>query len=368
MLKYYFLLLFFSISNLYAQNHTKNIVLCTNIDGVDIYPVYKESVKNSFIDSVIYADPFIIFCVSFQKPDSNKIYRLESPKSNKSWSCYNYRGTRHPIQILNIRCNDKLISEKLSEESLNIELEQQSGPLSGFSKISCEFKFCRADFIYGKAILSESFTGQKTIAEAINTIEFKDIRIRKKHFTKPLANNLIDRYINNFIGEKNQLFENVIVKINETVIDNSIFIDDASDNQKYRKNPLQYSVDKKAHNLIYLDKITQNDNQTIFSIRYYSAKGSNITLHNAKPNKYYLHQKTKKTQMQTIKNVCLNGKVISQEIKKGDVLKINKMNSTTILTFDVYFDEFPNNLIQFDLIEGKRIKETIPFDIYSIKF
>ena len=366
MLKYFFLLLLFSVSNLKAQNHSKDIILCTNLDGVDTYPAYQVNVKKSFIDSIIYAGPFIIFCVSFQKPNSDKKYSLESPKSNKSWSCHNYQATRNPIKILNVKCNNELISENLSEKPLDIIFEKYSSSLSNFSKISCEFLFWRADFASGDAILSESFKAQRTTEEAKDIVEFKKIKIRKKHFTKPLNKYLIERYINNHTWEKNQLFENLIVRLNDKIIDNSTFTI-SSKKIKYYQTPLKYFVDKKTHNQIYLDMITQSDNQTIFSIRYYSQSKSKITLYNAKPNKFYFQYKSKKSKMKTIRNICLNGKLITEELEDGNVLKFDKIQSATILTFDVHFDTLPERLVSFDLIEGKRLKGTTPFDIFNIQ-
>lgn len=365
MLKYYFLLLLFPFCHVSAQHHPKDMVLCTNVDGIDAYPVYQTSAKNAFIDSIVYAGPFIIFCVSFQKPNADKTFHLEPPQSDKSWICNNYRATRHPMQILNVRCNHQLIAEKLSEQPLDIVFENDNSSAS-FSKISCDLLFWRADFAHGEANLSQFSTTQYSIDQASNAIEFKDIKIRKKHFTKPLYKDLIDQYINHYSWEENKLYKNIEITLNEKIVDHSTF-KRVPQTHPYKYHSLKYAVEPKNQHLLYLDKVHQKGDQTIFSIRCYVSKHSRVTLYNANPNKYYLQHKSKRVKMNGIQNICLNGKLIAEQLKNGEILKIRKIKAAAMLTFEVSFDQLPKDFFSFDLIEGKQLKRSIPFDLFKIQ-
>lgn len=366
MLKYYFLLLLFPIYSLNAQNSLEDIELHTNLDGIDAYPVYKATNKNSFIDSIVYAGPFIVFCVSFHKPTSDKIYQLHSPQSDQSWTCHNYRATHRPIQISNIQCNNKLVANKLEEGTLDVVFDQYHSTNADVTKISCEFLFWRSEFNKGKAILSQSFKEQKTIEEARNSLEFKDIRFRKSNFTRPLSTALEDQYIRNHSWNFNDLSDNIVITVNDNPIDHSK-LKDASQAAHPQQKSFAYFVSADSHTRLYLDKITTTDQHTIFSVRYYLYKYSTSTLHNVNPYKYYFQHNAKKFKMNTIKAVCLNGKLITDEIKDKSSLRISNINAAAVLTFDIYFDKLPEDIKEIDLIEGKRIKRTFPFNFFKVQ-
>jgi len=366
MLKYYCLLLLFPIFNLNAQHSPNDIELHSNSDGIDAYPVYKATNKQSFIDSIVYAGPFIVFCVSFQKANTDKMYRLESPQSDQSWTCHNYRAMHRPIRILNIRCNNQLVAESINDKSLDIAFEQyKTAAPAEFTKISCEFIFWRSEFNYGDAILSQSFKAQQTIEEARRSLEFKGIRFKQHNFTRPLNEKLLHLYVHKHPWHQTDLFKDIVISINDYTIDPAMLTSAAQ--EKHPQTHSTYSVEKINHNTIYLDKVTTTAQHTIFSVRCYSYKHSRVNLYNTNPNKYYIQHQSKKIKMSALKNVRLNGKLITEAIKERNTLKIRNIQAEAMLTFDVYFDKLPENLKEVNLIEGKPVKGTFPFNIFKIQ-
>ena len=174
---FFIFFLLFCASNGFAQQTHNTLPLAKHNNGLDHFPVYKASQKNSFIDSIIYNGPFIILCVHFEKPTSDGHYLFEAVNSVHGWTCETAAGLSHPVLIKNIRKNGQLISEYLKVTPLDLIFRNKKNTST---QITCEFQFWRKDFVYGEAKLSESLIREYS-AKKSTFIEFKNIRIRTKN-------------------------------------------------------------------------------------------------------------------------------------------------------------------------------------------
>ena len=363
MLNYYFLLLLFSISNLYAQNHSKDMILCTNLDGVDTYPAYQANVKNSYIDSIIYDGPLIIFCISLEKTatDEKKI-RLESVNSSKSWIGGSSKsGYIKPIKIKNIFINGNLIKNKITINSLDISLKGDEKTKT--IKISCQLYFWRHHFKDSDAKILESID---QINPPVNTFKyaFESIRIRKNNFTKPLYSSIIKDFEGNYFLDAKKGLNKEAITLNDTPIE-SFPLNSIDSEKPYSFKEITYKVDRNNENQLYLEGIVNTENHTIFKLKFYMTSNQYISLNNTFGKRYFIKSEPKTLFMKFIRNIKLNNVLILKELARKETLKFRTSLSPFYITYEIWFDRIPQNFKNINLIEGKAVTG-YPFNIYSI--
>jgi hypothetical protein len=355
-----FFLLFYA-SNGFAQQNYNTLPLVEQTNGLDPFPVYKASQKNSFIDSIIYNGPFITLCVHFEKPTSDGHYLFEAVNSEHGWTCETAAGLCHPVLIKNIRKNGQLISEYLKVTPLDLIFRNKE---KATTQITCEFQFWRKDFIHGEAKLSESLIREYSAKES-TFIQFKGIRIRTENYPKPLSK----KYVDDFKWTRNSLLKKINITLNEVPLKTPTKI--ASKSTVQQKNLLQsYQVPQSFQNQLFLKEIWHTSTSTIFRIQYYAPPSSysSATLHNRGNRNYYIKAGSKKIKMQSIKNIILNQFLLKEELKNKESLKLEKAPSLYLLTYDVYFDRLPDDLGSLNLIEGREKEGTTSFNFYSVIF
>lgn len=360
-LKIIFLFSCFACSNnSFAQLKKNTLSLEEHTNGIDHFPVYKASQKNSFIDSIIYSGPFITFCVQFEKSTSDGHYLLETINSEHGWTCETATGLSRPVLIKNIRKDGQLISDYLKVTPLDLILKNKENTTT---KISCEFQFLRKYFIHGEAKLCESLIKEYN-SKKTAFVEFKGIRIRTENYPKPLQKEPIE----DFSWARNDLLSQINITVNEVPQKTPTrIITEPSIPQNVLK--YTYKVEKSSLNQLFLKKVWHINNATIFRVQYYAPASnySAVKLYNRRGNKYFIKAGSTKIKMQSIKNIKLNQFLLKEELKDKETLKLEKASSLYLLTYDIYFDRLPDDLQNFDLIEGKNLDSRImPFSFYSI--
>lgn len=353
------LIVFFSNYG-FAQFKSKTLPTGTHINGIDHFPVYKTSQKNSFIDSIIYNGPFVTFCVQFEKPTSDGHYLFESVNSEHGWTCETAAGLCHPVLIKNIRKNGQLVSDYLKVTPLDLVFENKENTST---KISCEFQFWRKDFVHGEARLSESLIREYG-AKEVTFVEFKGIRIRTQNYPKPVKK----EYVEDFNWARNDLLNKIDITLNEVPLETPTKV--VSDNSAPEQSILEtYKVQKISLNQLFLKKVWHKANTTVFRVQYYapSSNYTSISLHNKGNRKYYIKTPSKRIKMRALKNVLINQFLLKEEIANKESLSLKKAPSLYLLTYDIYFDRLPDDLNSFDLIEGNPKENTTVFDFYSIR-
>lgn len=353
----FFILFYTSIG--FAQKKSTALPTAKHINGLDPFPVYKATQKNSFIDSIIYNGPFITFCVSFEKPTSDGHYLFEAVNSNHGWTCETAAGVCHPVLIKNIRKNGQLISDYVKISPLDLVFRDKEQPTT---KISCEFQFWRKDFVNGEATLSETlirdYNSKKT-----DFHQFKGIRIRTSKYPKPISK----KYAEDFNWARNNLLQKINYTINEVPQKISTEVKVAISRPDDSIIPT-YKVYKNSQNQLFLKGVWHTNTTTIFRVQYYvdPSSYSSINLHNKGSKKYYIKTSSKKFKMRSIKNILVNQFLLNEELKDKESLKLEKEPSLYLLTYDVHFDRLPDDLKTFDLIEGKNLEGTTPFNFYAV--
>jgi hypothetical protein len=357
-----FLFFFLSCTNIgFAQDKNNTNFLVEHLNGADLFPVYKASQKNSFIDSILYNGPFITFCVHFEKPTSDGHYLFEAINSEHGWTVETARGLSHPVLIRNIRKNGALISDYLKVTPLDLVFRDKENSMT---QISCEFQFWRRDFIHGEAKLSETLIREYD-AKKSTSLQFKGIRIRTKSYPKPLPK----QYVDDFNWTRNNLLAKINITINEVpqktptkIIAKSSIPENAI--------TTTYKVHKSFENQLFLKKVWHTATSTIFRVQYYAPPSpyGATTLHNRGNRNYYIKTDSKKIKMQSIKNITLNQFLLKEELKNKESLKLERAPSLYLLTYDIYFDRLPDDLGTFNLIEGREKEGTSSFNFYSIFF
>lgn len=356
-----FFFLLFSTSTAFSQFKNNTNPLVEHLNGLDLFPVYKASQKNSFIDSIIYNGPFITFCVHFEKPTSDGHYLLEAVNSDQGWTCETARGLSHPILIKNIRKDGVLVSDYLKLTPLDLIFRNKE---NSKTKISCEFQFWRKDFEHGEAKLSESLIREYNSTES-TFVEFKGIKTRTKSYPKVLQK----EYQEDYSWARNNLLHKIGITLNGLPQETPITIFTEAPASETMPLAYTYKVQKVAQHQLFLQKVWHTENSTVFRVQYYVPVSiyTSLKLYNKGGNKYSIKSGSQKFKMQSIKNICLNQLLLHKELKDKDILKLEKAPSLYLLTYDVYFDRLPDDLNNFDLIEGKNLDSRVmPFDFYAI--
>ena len=69
--------------------------------------------------------------------------------------------------------------------------------------------------------------------------------------------------------------------------------------------------------------------------------------------------------MKYIKNIKLNNVLIHKKLDKKETIDFKNSLSPFYITYEIWFDQVPENFKNFNLIEGKSVTG-YPFNIYSI--
>lgn len=356
---FFIFLLLCCASNGFAQQNRNTLPLAEQNNGLDYFPVYKASQKNSFIDSIIYNGPFITLCVRFEKPTSDGHYLFEAVNSEHGWTCETAAGLCHPVLIKNIRKNGQLISEYLKVTPLDLIFRNKENTTT---QIACEFQFWRKDFVHGEATLSESLIREYSAKES-TAIEFKKIRIRTKNYPKQVSK----KYVEDFNWTRNSLLKKMAITINEVPLKTPTKV--VAENSASSQNFLQtYQVTQHFQNQLFLKKVWHTATSTVFRVQYYAPASSyaSTTLHHRGGRNYYIKSGSTKIKMHSIKNILLNQFLLKEELKNKESLRIGKASSLYLLTYDIHFDRLPDEVKVFDLIEGKEKEGTSSFNFYSI--
>lgn len=354
------LLLTLSTTTTIGQSKKQAKPLVEHSSGLDPYPVYKASHKNSFIDSIIYNGPFITFYVSFEKPTSDGHYLFESISSNHGWTCETAAGICHPVLIKDIRKNGQLISKQTKETPLDLIFRDATIPMT---RISCAFQFFREDFIHGEAILRESLV--KNYSDQTSPyLEFKGIRIRTKNFPKAISK----AYKEDFLWTRDDALKKMICTLNEVPVPISLQRIVTTIPPSHALTP-NYKVLPSGQNQLFLKGVWHTQTATIFRIQYYAPQSTYafVNLYNKGKQKYHILAGSKKFKMRSIQNVLVNQYLIKERINDKENLRLEKSPCLYLLTYDVYFDRLPNDLSTFDLIEGKPKEDVTPFDFYNVE-
>ncbi|MBL4650229.1 MAG: hypothetical protein JKY03_10890 [Aureispira sp.] len=355
----FLLFLFLYASNIFAQQNYNTPPLIEQSNGLDHFPVYKASQKNSFIDSIIYNGPFITLCVHFEKPTSDGHYLFEAINSEHGWTCETAAGLCHPVLIKNIRKNGQLISDYLKVTPLDLIFRNEENTTT---QITCEFQFLRKNFVHGEAKLSESLIREYTTKKS-TFVEFKGIRIRTKNYPKPLSK----KYVEDFNWTRNSLLKKILITLNEVPqkTPTKIAIETSIPENFITST---YKVHKAFENQLFLKEVWHTATSTIFRIQYYAPPSSyaSTTLHHRGNRNYYIKAGSKKIKMRSIKNILLNQFLLKEELKNKESLKLEKSPSLYLLTYDIYFDRLPDDLGSFNLIEGREKEGTTSFNFYSV--
>ncbi len=334
--------------------------IAEHLNGLDPFPVYKASHKNSFIDSIIYNGPFITFCVHFEKPTSDGHYLFEAVNSEYGWTAETARGLSHPVLIRNIRKNGALISDYLKVTPLDLVFRDKENAMT---QISCEFQFWRKDFIHGEAKLSETLI-RAYDSKKSTFLQFKGIRIRTKSYPKSLQK----EYVEDFSWARNSLLQKITATLNEVPLKLSTTSTVETSMPDNFTAPA-YKVQPISQNQLFLKGVWHTATSTVFRVHYYAPPSvyTSTNLNNKGNKKYYIKVGPKKIKMRSIKNILVNQFLLKEELKDKEELKLKKAASIYLLTYDVYFDRLPDDLKRFDLIEGKNLEDMTPFDFYSIQ-
>lgn len=346
-------------SNGFAQQNRHTLPLAEHSNGLDYFPVYKASQKNSFIDSIIYNGPFITLCVRFEKPTSDGHYLFEAVNSEHGWTCETAAGLCHPVLIKNIRKNGQLISEYLKVTPVDLIFRNKENTTT---QITCEFQFWRKDFVHGEAKLSESLIREYSAKES-TAIEFKKIRIRTKNYPKPLSK----KYVEDFNWTRNNSLKNMIITLNEVPLKTPTKV--VTENSTPSEDLLQsYQLQQRSQNQLFLKKVWHTATSTVFRVQYYAPPSSyaSTTLHHRGNRNYYIKAGSKKIKMRSIKNILLNQLLLKEELKNKESLKLGKASNIFLLTYDIHFDRLPDEVKIFDLIEGVEKEDTTSFNFYSV--
>lgn len=356
---FFIFFLFYCASNGFAQQNRNTLPLVKHNNGLDHFPVYKASQKNSFIDSIIYNGPFITLCVRFEKPTSDGHYLFEAINSEHGWACETAAGLCHPVLIKNIRKNGQLISEYLKLTPLDLIFRNKKNTNT---QITCEFQFWRKDFVHGEATLSESLIREYSAKES-TAIEFKGIRIRTKNYPKRVSK----EYVEDFNWTRNNLLKNMTLTLNEVPLKVPTKV--VAESPAPSEDLLQtYQVTQHFQDQLFLKKVWHTATSTVFRVQYYAPTSSYIstTLYNRGSRNYYIKAGSKKIKMRSIKNILLNQFLLKEELKNKESLRLGKAPCLYLLTYDIHFDRLPDAIKTFDLIEGKEKEDTTSFNFYSI--
>lgn len=331
-------------------------------DGIDLFPVYKASSKTCYIDSVVYTGPFVVFCVSFEKPIADKNYHLKAPNSAKSWRAYTGKGYRRPLMIKNVGVNNRLLATSVKATDVVIPLEAIEGT-SEVAHVHCQFQFLRSDFQTSKVELVEDI--EQINVPKSTSVSFTSIRLRKKNYNRLISTTLKTFYEGNYEWSDHKLLKKMSMTVNDAVVKPAWT--KVTSTGGTPSIPLSYSVRKYDEGKLYLEDIQETTTNTVFTVCVYSGRYSAMHLYHHKKEGFWVTRGTEKIPMQTIKNVRINEYLIHEEVKSGKTLSINKLEVPFLLTFEVHFERLPKEWRQFDLIETYKGGEGRPFSFFEVK-
>lgn len=356
---FFFLFLLATLSS--AQKKVSTVTYPEN--GVDVFPVYKATQANCQIDSIVYTARFIVFCVSFDVSTAEGKYHFEPVNSNKSWMVYNERGYRKPLLIRNIRCNGALVAASVKDKALDVSLEAGTGRTT--TRISCQFQCWRVPFeLDGVKILKDL---KQTTEPNDKEVLFEEIRLRKTNYHHGVSSALAASYEMDYLWSREEDVKRIDVLVNEELIAHD-WKRSASSNRSEQRYPFPYKVDQKHKGRLFLETIEQQGVTTIFKVLFYIEGDYEgiISLYHAKRRGFTLHQGKKKIRMKTIKNIQVNGAVIRAELKEKETIVVRNIRKPCLITFDIYFDNLPDDLTNVDLIETFG-GDGFPFNLYDVQ-
>ncbi|MGH1335384.1 MAG: hypothetical protein ACRBFS_04590 [Aureispira sp.] len=329
--------------------------------GVDPFPVYKASSKTCYIDSIVYTGPFIVFCVSFEKPIADKTYHLRPPNHAKSWRAYAGGGYRKPIRIRRVVTNNFLVATEVNDKGVKVPLEATIST-SKTARIQCQFQFWRSDFREGKIELIEN-------VEDLNipnstSIFFTSIRIRKNNYNHSVPPALEQFYHGNYEWSDLKTLKKMAIMVNSDEI--KPVWTKVAPTSTTNLSPTSYNVRKYNEGKLYLDGIEETTTNTILRVRTYGKQYAIMSLYHNRKEGFVAQRGKEKIPMQTIKNVQVNEYLVKKEVKKGETLSLSQIDASFVLTFEVHFERLPKDWERFDLIESFKGESGQPFDFFDI--
>lgn len=349
------LFLFLSISTVVVAQYVSQ-----PDNGVDPYPVYKSNLKNAYIDSIIYQDIFVVFCISFEEPVAKGTYELAASTSKKTWMAFTYDGYKKPLVIRNVRSNGVLIADVVKKKGVTVPLKAREGATT--AKLSCQLQFLRRNFLHQKTEIVLPVEDKKQ--QNKRAVIFDEIRLRKNNINHALSPALVHYYEKDYPWSEEVALKKSIVTINDQPIQPS-WKKSPSHSTTALVQPLSYKVEPVNESYLFLEGVQHTPNASIFKIYTYANPMDYLHLYNNNREGFVIKAKGKRIKMKSIQNIRVNGALIKTVLQKKENLSIEQGITPYILSFEVHFERLPDDIGSFDLLEIFR-QEGRAFSFYEV--